>query len=58
MNNSPQCKQYQRDQASRRLEAALVGYVGPELRGSQSCAAGEVVTHELTIPSCGATGGS
>ncbi len=50
INNSLQCKQYQRDQASRRLEAALVGYVGPELRGSQAVRL-EVVIHELTIPS-------
>jgi hypothetical protein len=50
INNSPQCKQYQQDEASRRLQSALMGYVGPELRGNQPVRL-EVVLHELTIPS-------
>jgi hypothetical protein len=48
--NSPQAKQYQRDEASRRLQAALMGYVGSELRGNRSVRL-EVVIHELSVPS-------
>ncbi len=50
INNSPQCKQYLRDEASRRLQTALMGSVGPELRGTLPVRL-EVVIHELTIPS-------
>jgi hypothetical protein len=48
--NSPQCKQYLRDEASRRLQGVMQAYVGAELRGNRPVRL-EVVVHELTIPS-------
>jgi hypothetical protein len=48
--NSPQAKQYLRDEASRRMQPVLQAYVGSELRGERPVRIA-VVVHEISIPS-------